>query len=196
MSGITSRDTFHGAVPVPVPPKNKYTYEDYLNLDDDNRYELIGGELVVVPRPRPLHQAIVLDIGALIKSHARQNGLGKVYTDVDVLVGDELVAPDVLFISQNRLSIVTETNIQGVPDLVVEVLSPGTRRYDRKDKSRIYYLHGVKEYWIVDPEDRIVEVFIPGTRDWERAGVYGDKEKLTSVLLPGLQVDLKEIFIL
>lgn len=178
----------------PVDAKKKYTYEDYLKLDGDQDYEVIGGELILVPKPKPYHQKIAYRLFASLEGFIIRERLGEVYGDVDVVLGDQVVSPDLIFISSDRLSIVGEMNIQGAPDLVVEVMSHSTRKRDRKDKSRLYYSHGVKEYWLVEPDDRFVEVFIPGVKDWQRAGIFDDGEVLTSPLLPGLQIKLEEIF--
>ena len=85
-------------------------------------------------------------------------------------------------------------NIQGAPDLVVEVLSPSTARYDKKKKSQLYFKNGVKEYWLVDPDQQLVEVFIAGEKEWRWAGVFDQEDILTSALLPGLKINLGEIF--
>ncbi|MFZ5632287.1 MAG: Uma2 family endonuclease [Bacillota bacterium] len=79
---------------------------------------------------------------------------------------------------EDRYSIITETNIQGAPDLVVEVLSPSTEKCDRKEKSGMYFENGVKEYWILDPEIQLLEVFVRGEKNWNRAGVYDEKDTL------------------
>ena len=171
-----------------------YTYEDYLKLDDDQEYEVIGGKLIVVPKPRLYHQKIADDILTEIKVFLRQNSIGIAYSNVDVVFGKQVVSPDIIFISNERLSIATETNVQGAPDLVVEVLSPSTKKYDRKEKWKLYYENGVKEYWIFDPLTQLVETFISGAKDWERAGIYDDEDILTSPLLPGLAIELKKVF--
>ena len=172
----------------------KYTIEDYLKLDDGNRYELIEGELILVPRPRLKHQKIGLKIANFFVNFLEQNPIGEIYSDVDVYLGDKVVAPDVLFIAKERLNIAGELNIQGAPDLVVEVLSPSTASYDKKIKSQLYFTNGVKEYWLVDPDQQLVEVLIAGEKEWRWAGVFDQEDVLTTALLPGLQVKLDEVF--
>lgn len=171
-----------------------FTYEDYLKLEDNHDYEVIGGRLILVPKPMPYHQEIVGRLITELNNFLRQNSLGKVYSDVDVVFGDQVVSPDLIFISKERLSIVAETNIQGPPDIAVEVLSPSTQKYDRKQKSQLYHAGEVKEYWIVDPALQLVEVFISGENEWNRAGVYDETDILTSPLLPGLRIVLKNVF--
>jgi Uma2 family endonuclease len=172
----------------------RYTYEDYLKLDDGRDYEVVGGKLVMVPRPGPRHQKIVSRLVTVLEGYLRQNRAGELYLDVDVLFGDQVVSPDLVIILKDRLSIVQETNISGAPDLVVEVLSPSTAKYDRKEKSQLYYAGGVQEYWLVDPSLQLVEVFVRGEKDWNRSGIYDEGETLVSPLLPGLEIELKNIF--
>jgi len=78
--------------------------------------------------------------------------------------------------------------------LVIEVLSPTTVRYDKKVRGQLYFTHGVKEYWLVDPNEKIVEVLMAGEKDWRWVGVYDQEDVLVSPLLPGLQINLVEIF--
>ena len=172
----------------------KYTIEDYLKLDDGQRYELIEGELILVPRPRLKNQKIVGSIYTTFINFLKQDPIGDVYSDVDVYLGDKVVAPDILFIAKERLNIAGELNIQGAPDLVVEVLSPSTARYDRKIKRKLYFINGVKEYWLVDPDQQLVEVLIAGENEWRWAGVFDLEDVLTTSLMPGLQVELTEVF--
>ena len=148
----------------------------------------------MVPRPRYKHQKIAGRFFMKMENFLENNPLGEAVQEVDVHLGDEVVAPDVLFISRERLDIIGELNIQGAPDLVIEILSPATAIHDKKKKSRLYLIHGVKEYWLVDPELRLVEVFMRGERDWNRYGVYDEEEVLSSPTLQGLEIKLQDIF--
>lgn len=172
-----------------------YTSEDYLKLDDNQDYEIIGGKLIVVPKPKIYHQKVVSRLNTIINNFLEKNPVGEIYLDVDVFFNKQNVSPDLIFIKKERIPlIVTELNIQGAPDLVIEVLSPSTQKYDRKEKSRLYYDNGVKEYWIVDPAIQLVEVFMVGEKNWLYAGIYDETDILTSQLIPGLGVPLKNIF--
>ncbi len=172
-----------------------YTYEDYLKIDDDNQYELIGGELILVPSPKAIHQIISIGLATTLWDYVQKNKLGRVMAaPMDVLLSEtEKPQPDIFFISKERLNIIAENNIQGAPDLVVEILSPSTGKFDRVEKSKMYYKHGVKEYWIVDPDHKTVEVFIPGEKNWNLFQSYDDDDILTSPLLQGLEIKLKDI---
>jgi Uma2 family endonuclease len=144
-----------------VTTARKLTYADYEKMPADGfRHEIIEGEEFMTPAPNLDHQTVVLNIAALLRAHALSRKLGRVFvapTDV-VLSENDIVEPDVVFVSEKRLSILTEKNIQGAPDLVVEVLSPSTAAEDRGRKLSTYDRTGVDEYWIVDPQGRTVEI--------------------------------------
>ena len=114
---------------------------------------------------------------------------------LDVVLSDYDVAqPDILFVSNERADIITEANIQGAPDLVVEVLSPSTTGYDRGYKQVLYGRHGVREYWIVDPDAETVDILVEGEDGLIPLGFYGNAGELTTPLLQGLTLDLDELF--
>ncbi|HEX8154011.1 MAG TPA: Uma2 family endonuclease [Thermoanaerobaculia bacterium] len=176
----------------------KLTYDDYAAIDDGQRYELIEGELVLNPAPILKHQFVTGAIHAILRAHVRANGVGLVMiapTDV-VLAPENVLQPDVLFVSKARATILTRANVQGAPDLVVETLSDGTRRRDENAKRRLYEQYGVAEYWVVDPEADTVRVFrCEGERFTLAAQLYASNgDVLTTPLLPGLHVELREVF--
>ena len=174
----------------------RFTYEDYLNTPEDKRYELLDGELVMVPSPNWQHQRTELKLGARVIWFVERHDLGEVATaPTDVVLSDtEVVQPDVLFVSRERTSIIAHDGIHGAPDLVVEILSPSTARRDLTFKRRLYAKHGVKEYWQVNIDERRVTVLSLGNGDYEVAAVYGSGETLTSPVLPGFALAIDEIF--
>ena len=172
-----------------------YTVEDYMKMDDGRRYELIGGELIVVPSPRPKHQRVSGRIFNKFENFLKNNYLGEVFdAPIDIVLGEHIVQPDILFIAKGRLDIIGELNIQGAPDLVVEILSPNTAAHDKKKKSQLYFKHGVKEYWLVDPDAKLVDVFKAGEKEWRWVGTFDQDDILGSSLLPGLEIKLFEVF--
>ena len=177
-------------------PKTKLTYEDYAKTSDDERYELLDGELVDVPTPNTSHQRTLLDLGTLFNIFVRGNDLGRVYVaPFDVVLSDtNVVQPDVIFVSRERLGIITHANIQGAPDLVVEVRSPSTAQRDLTIKRRLYAEHGVKEYWMVDSEARTVTVLLLRNGVFEEVGIYRKGQVLSSTTLSGFTLNLDEIF--
>ena len=146
------------------------------------------------PAPNPEHQRIVSKLWKQLDAFVEERGLGEVFfSPVDVVLTQRrVVQPDVLFIAQNRLGIVKE-HIDGAPDLVMEVVSEGSRRRDRIEKKALYEQFGLAEYWIVDPDRRTIEVFtlVKGVYRLHRraAGTQPAKSKL----LAGFNVSFKEL---
>ncbi|MGQ9557807.1 MAG: Uma2 family endonuclease [Desulfurispora sp.] len=173
-----------------------YTYDDYRLLEEGGRYFLMEGELVMVPAPRTVHQRISKMLQKHMDRFVESHNLGEVlYAPVDVYLSEkDVLQPDIIFISRGRLAIITEENIKGAPDLVVEILSPATARYDKVTKSRLYYQYGVQEYWLVDPDGQVVQVFERGERYWNLYDAFDVEQTLTSPLLPGLEVPLARVF--
>lgn len=174
----------------------KFTYQDYLHLPDDKRYEILEGELVMAPSPIIKHQRVSGKLTIFLAEFVQRNNLGEVFTapcDV-VLSQEDVLQPDILFISRQNSSIITEKNVQGAPDLVIEILSPATEYRDREIKRKIYANFGVKEYWLVDPDKQTIEVMVLGKVDFKTAGVYSTGSRLSSLLLKELSIDLGEVF--
>jgi Uma2 family endonuclease len=143
----------------------RYTYEDYLSTPEGSpeRFEIIDGQLFVTPAPRFRHGVVANNVGRILSTLAIEHDLGSVATGpVTVrLTDDSITEPDVVFIRADRLGIIEHGRIHGVPDLVVEVLSPTNRTYDRTTKRKRYMTSGVPELWILDADDRTVEVWRP-----------------------------------
>ncbi|MBM3934169.1 MAG: Uma2 family endonuclease [SAR202 cluster bacterium] len=179
-------------------PNVKFTVQDYMNLpeSEDKRYELIEGELYMVPAPKFAHQIISKKLFRVIDEFVERGKLGVVaYAPVDVVLSvEDVMQPDIIYVSSDRESIITEDNVQGAPDLVIEILSPGTAGRDRTIKRGKYARFGVREYWIVDPQKRTLEVTTAGKKGLETVRIYPEGTKAESPLLPGLEVDLSAVF--
>ncbi len=173
----------------------KLTYEDYCRAPDDERYELLNGELMMVPAPNTKHQKILLGLGSELRRFVEEHELGEVYVaPLDVVLSDtDVVQPDVLFISRAREHRITDKNVQGAPDLVIEILSPSTAERDLEDKHELYGRHGVLEYWIIDPVAETVAVHRQRDGKLERTGRFGRGESLATALLEGLALELDDI---
>lgn len=173
----------------------KLTYADYEKIPPDRqRHEILDGAECMTPAPDPDHQECVLRIARSLADHADARRLGRVFvapTDV-VLSAHDIVQPDVFFISEQRAGIVGRRNVQGAPDLVVEVLSPSSAAQDRGAKRALYERAGVREYWIVDLEARAVEIHDLGEN--RRVRVYREGERLESASLRGLELDVSDLF--
>ena len=176
--------------------KTRLTYADYLETSDDERYELLKGELVMSPSPKEIHQHISGSLYLKLGAFVRERSLGKVYfAPFDVVLSDtNVVQPDLLFVSNARADIITPDNVQDAPDLVVEILSPATAERDRTLKLDLYAQYGVKEYWIVDPDAETITVLLRGESGFDVVSVYGEREILRSPTLEEFSVALEEIF--
>jgi Uma2 family endonuclease len=181
-------------------PRIPYTYEDYRTLPEDmsRRYELLHGELYMVPAPTTRHQRISRRLQSALNDHIRANGLGELfYALVDVILGQgterEVAQPDILFVAHARSEIIKLHGVEGAPDLVVEILSEGTAERDRGYKRTLYARSGVSEYWIVDPDAMTVEVYVKSDEGLAGPTIFPADATLTTTLLPGLAIPLADI---
>ena len=176
--------------------KKKYTYDDYLKTPDDKRYELIEGELYMTPSPITNHQRMSRKIDFLIEKFVTENELGEIfYAPYDVYFDDEnVVQPDILFISKDRLNIIGDKNLQGAPDLVIEILSESNAYRDLIQKKKLYARFGVKEYWIVVPGEKTIDIHILKEKTYQLYKTLGEDDTLESQILKGFKMELKAIF--
>jgi Uma2 family endonuclease len=186
-------------VPRPSSPGVKLTYDDFVHFPDDGkRHELIDGEHYVTPSPNTTHQRIVRDLIILVGTHLKSHPAGEIFgAPFDVVFSDfDVVEPDLLFVSSERARVLTEQNVQGAPDLVVEVGSPATRRRDEKTKLRLYERFGVQEYWVVDPDLDVIKVYRLVEGRYQRTAelTLAAHDVLSTPLLPGLELSLADIF--
>ena len=178
-------------------PVVKFTYEDYLTTPEDERYELLDGDLIMVPAPNLKHQKVQVRLGQKLVQFILDHKLGEFfYAPCDVVLSDsDIVQPDLLFVSRDREHLLSDgQKVQGAPDLVVEILSPSSEDTDRGTKHKLYGRHGVTEYWLVDP---IVEtVVIHRQRDGVLAAThtFGRGQMLRSPLFAGLELHLDNVF--
>ncbi len=180
----------------PTKPELKFTYEDYLLLPEEKQYELIDGDLHMVPAPRPYHQTVSGRIEWALRGFVQERGLGEVfYAPCDVYFSrQDVVQPDIFFIASDRLGIIKENYIQGAPDLVIEILSPSSSEKDRELKRKLYALHGVREYWLVDPDAKSIEVLVRREGDLRTAQTFVSEDWLTSPLLQDFRLSLAAVF--
>jgi Uma2 family endonuclease len=176
-----------------MPVDIRLTYDDYCLLPNDGkRYEIIEGELFVTPAPNFLHQIIVTRLTRYLSAFVEDNQLGLVFVSpFDVVFSQfDVVEPDLLYVSKARSSVLTDKNVQGSPDLVIEVLSPSTSKIDRTTKLKLYARFGVEEYWIIDPEGPAAEIYRREKQSLELAAKLDAKDPLTSPLFPGFSLPL------
>ena len=176
----------------------RWTVEEVEALPEEHpgdRHELIDGELFVSPVPFLNHQIISMNLIRSLDRLVVDGRLGMVFaapTGVR-LAKDTLVIPDVCFISRERLNQLGAKGVEGPPDLIVEILSPGTRRRDLGIKREIYARFHVPEYWIVDPDAKSVQVLTLREGRYE-AVPTAENGVVRSVVLPGLGLTLDQIF--
>ena len=179
-------------------PDVRLTVQDYLNIpeEDENRYELINGELYMAPAPSWEHQESSGNLYSILRAFVLANLLGRVvYSPIDMFLSDgDVFQPDIAFISNERLGIIRSDGIHGAPDLVIEVLSPGTERIDRTLKSERYEMFDVSEYWQANPIAKTILVLRARDGAFERVGLFTEGMTLETPLLPGLRVDVSEVF--
>lgn len=179
--------------------ESNLTYDDYASMPDDgNRYELAAGHLELMsPAPTPNHQVISSQLFNQLSSFCEKNFV-ILYSPIDVILAkNEVRQPDIIMISRERLSIVTDRGIEGPPDLIVEILSPSTALKDRKTKKTVYASFGVTEYWIVDPVHETIEQWIQSDenkKEYQLLGTYGENDIITSPFIKCLEVSAADVF--
>ena len=180
----------------PAERENKYTYSDYLKTPDDKRFELIEGDLIMTPSPTVKHQAVSENISFLLSSHIRACKLGRLfYAPMDVVLDQfNVLQPDIMLVLNENKKVITEANIKGAPDLVVEIISPTSGYRDKATKKRIYERFGVKEYWVVEPQEETVEIYSLKDKKFALHQSLRKKDTLSSLLLPEFKVPLTDIF--
>ena len=183
----------------PATPGVKLTYDDFVRFPDDGkRHELIDGEHYVTPSPNIRHQQISINLTLRIESWLETHPRGRLfYAPLDVVFSNfDVVEPDLLYVSNERAHVLTVPNVQGAPDLVIEIGSRGTRKRDETIKRRLYERSGVSEYWIVDPDIDVVRVYRRSGDSFARPIELSREadDVLTTGLLPDLELPLARIF--
>ncbi len=181
----------------PKPTKKRWTYEEYYRLDDDRRYELYNGELIPInpPSPGASHQREARKLLVFLNEFVEGRKLGEVFAaPFDVILDSKNTAqPDLIFIAKASAGIVQERGVFGAPDLVVEILSPGSIRRDRYEKQALYARFGVKEYWILDRANQSLEVLSLADDRYVVHAAAGETGHVTSKVLRGLKVKLSDL---
>jgi Uma2 family endonuclease len=171
---------------------------DYLweTPDDGNRYEVIDGELYVTPPPIWDHQRGLSKLHIRLGTFIYERGLGEIVTAPVgvVLDADTAVQPDLVYVSRERADFISRRGLEGAPDLVVEFLSPSTRRRDRGLKMQKYAAAGVVHYWIVDPRTGALEAYRLGQQAYELTGTHGPGTTFQPQLFPGLEIPIDDLW--
>jgi Uma2 family endonuclease len=187
-----------------LDPLGVYSYADYLKWQFDERVELFVGKLFPMAAPNRMHQRYVRRLSTLIDTHLTGKSCELYPAPFDVRLPDSLKKPrfdgDIYTVVQPDLCVICDPDkldsrgCLGAPDLMVEILSPGNTKKEMNNKFRLYEEAGVREYWVVEPEDKFVLVYV--LREGEFVGLRPctDEYPLTSTVLPGLSIDLAAVF--
>jgi Uma2 family endonuclease len=176
-------------------PNAKLTYEDFVQFPDDRlRRQIIGGELYVLTSPNTRHQRLVGRLLFSVGNHLKTHGGGEVYPPrtVVVLSPEDVVQPDVIFVSVADSHHIVEFGIQGPPTVAVEVVC--NRELDMRIKRDLYARFGVPEYWAADPDLDRIEVYRLGRSGYGKPEILQPGDMLTTTLLPGLEIDVTDLF--
>ncbi len=179
-----------------MPVDTRLTYDDFCLLPEDGkRREIIEGELFVTPSPQTPHQRAVMRLSIRLGYFVERHKLGELFSaPFDVVFSEfDVVEPDLLYISNARAGVLTSKNVQGAPDLVVEVLSESTARVDRSIKLKLYGRFGLHEYWIIDPNGPSAEIYRRGEEGLDLTANLSAADALSSPLFPGFSVPLREL---
>lgn len=193
---------FAGGDHMSLPHERKnFTYADYLSIEEDVRYEVIDGRVYnMTPAPTPKHQEVLTQLGADFAVYLRGKKCRAFISPIDVCLSNETdlnkvqewVEPDLVVVcDKNKIS---DKRIMGVPDLVIEVLSPSTAKKDRLIKFNKYQTAGVKEYWIVDPLHEYIEVYELNGTVYNRDGIYFKGDTIPVRLFDDFSIDLNNVF--
>ena len=174
----------------------RLTYQDYADLEGDERHELMDGELILAPSPNMDHQEVVTNLGTSLSMFVREHDLGRVYfAPTDVVFSDtDVVQPDILFVSNEQEEIITPANVRGAPDLIVEIMSLSSSSRDWGYKRDLYARHGVSEYWIVDPANHLVSALTLRDGVLMAAQTLTEDDTAHSSVLEGFGLDLADLF--
>lgn len=171
------------------------TYEIYAALPEDgNRYEIVDGALELLPGPNMPHQSVGGELFHLMKMTCRSDYLIFI-APFDVILSDiDVRQPDVMAVHRSRAEIVTMRGVEGPPDLVAEVLSPGSRKRDKVGKMATYAKYGVPEYWIIDPDAVTLERYVLQGERYELASLFEEPDRIASDKLPCVTFHVRDLF--
>lgn len=177
-----------------VPQITRHDYEDM--PDGPPYYQVVEGDLIMSPSPTLYHQRVAGRIFFRISSYLEKKPVGEAFiAPLDVFLTEvNVFQPDVVFVSAQRSSIIASEGLEGAPDLVVEILSPGTAKIDKGSKRKIYARTGVQELWLVDPDLKQVQVFELAADPDAPARTIQPEGVLTTKLLPGLRIRAAGVF--
>ncbi|MBB6448719.1 Uma2 family endonuclease [Geomicrobium halophilum] len=161
----------------------------------EERYEIINGiRYDLKPSPGLDHQLLVSKILNIIYDTCRPKGI-VIVSPMDIYLDeDNILQPDVIFISNENMHIIHDQKIKGAPNLVVEILPPQSGKHDKIHKKEVYERFGVPEFWVVDPQHEIVDQFVLNREKYQLQGTFSEEHLLTSPNLDCIHIDLRALF--
>ncbi len=172
-----------------------WSYEEYYNILDDKSYEVISGELIMVPAPDLEHQRISRKLEIKLSLHIEKNNWGEIFdAPIDVILDNQnVVQPDIVFVSKENSKMLEKRGIFGSPDMIVEIISPSSVKRDRYDKFIVYETFKIKEYWLIDPANKTIEIFILENDKYRLFCFAGTDEKAISNLIQNFEINVNEL---
>jgi len=173
----------------------RWTYEDYSKLDDDKRYEIIDGTLIMAPSPTDQHQDWASELHLLLAPFVKNRQIGRLFiAPFDVVLDDEnTVQPDLVFVLSSKAGIIRSRGIFGAPDLLIEIVSPSSVRKDRYEKKALYARFGVREFWLADPGNHAIEVLTLESGSYKLHCSAEEKGPVNSTVLSGFSFDISQL---
>jgi Uma2 family endonuclease len=178
-----------------ITDEQDYTADDYLQLPENAPYQLINGKLIYMAAPEDRHQEIAINLSTELQIFVKSHKLGKVrFSPYDVHFDKEnIFQPDILFVSIARASII-QKKIDGAPDFIVEISSPGTEKINRNRKMKIYGKYDVIEYWIVSTEKEQIEVYHNKNHKMQLVQTASRSDKIISKAIKGFELEVEKVF--
>jgi Uma2 family endonuclease len=178
------------------------TYAEFLAIEFEEYelkeyiFELLNGEIMKQNYPTASHQEAMGNLYAILRAFVTSKKLGKLFLPPFGVILDDYNAPqpDLIFVSQAKQNIIQEEGIFGVPDLLVEIISPSSIKTDKFDKYKIYQQFAVQEYWLIDPKNQSIEVYTLQNDKYELFSFGVEKGNVQSTVLAGLEIEVSEIF--
>jgi Uma2 family endonuclease len=181
-----------------LPQRKKYTYEEFLEIAKEvERIEFIDGEIIMQATPTAQHQSIVLNIASEFRSFFSGKGCRPYIAPFDIILENDYeeikrVQPDISVICGQ--SLINENQFKGVPNLIVEVVSPSNASDDYVKKLNLYMRFGVEEYWIVSPKNKTIEIFNIENGAYGEPKIYYENDLVKSNIFENLSIELKRVF--
>jgi Uma2 family endonuclease len=181
-----------------IPKPKLLTYEDYARLTppDSGNYELHNGKIIYMPTPTPLHQRISRKLSTRLDIYVEEKKIGEIFTaPMDTVFNpNDTLQPDILFISNEKLAIIGAKKIEGTPDFIVEIKSPGNPPKELAYKKYVYETSGVREYWLINPENKTIFQYENSDSELVRINIFTIEDVIKSIAIEGFTLKIADLF--